>query len=139
MVAQRGTFNGETRRKQGVEINGEWQATDNLSFQGSAYFARCRVHGCNLDPAVTSGSRPARKCQIRRREKYWLAAEYTIPDIGGFGDLWFRYDTSYQAETWDNVDAAIDEDPTGRRTLSRHGSPAICRSAWTWRALGLFR
>ncbi|MDH4257144.1 MAG: TonB-dependent receptor, partial [Gammaproteobacteria bacterium] len=42
-------------------------------------------------------------------EKYWLAAEYTIPQVWG-GDLWFRYDTSYQSETWDNLDAAQELD-----------------------------
>jgi hypothetical protein len=30
------------------------------------------------------------------------------------GDLWFRYDTTYQGKTWDNIDAAIEDDPEGR-------------------------
>jgi outer membrane receptor protein involved in Fe transport len=45
-------------------------------------------------------------------EKFWLAVEYTVPDVLG-GDLWFRYDTSYQGESWDNLDAALEQDPTG--------------------------
>jgi outer membrane receptor protein involved in Fe transport len=35
-----------------------------------------------------------------------------VPEVFG-GDLWFRYDTSYQGESWDNLDAALEQDPTG--------------------------
>ena len=29
------------------------------------------------------------------------------------GDLWFRYDTSYQSEVYNDLTAAIDDDPDG--------------------------
>ncbi len=35
----RGTWNGQTGESIGGEMNFEWNATQNLSFQGSAYFA----------------------------------------------------------------------------------------------------
>lgn len=46
------------------------------------------------------------------KEKFWLAVEYTVPNVMG-GDMWFRYDTSYQGETWTDLDAALAEDPNG--------------------------
>jgi outer membrane receptor protein involved in Fe transport len=110
---QRGTFNGNGGESKGVEISGEWLATDNLVFQGSAYFANAEFTDVTLDPAGNVWFPAGTEMPNSPSEKYWLAAEYTIPDIGGFGDLWFRYDTSYQSETWDNVDAAIENDLTG--------------------------
>jgi outer membrane receptor protein involved in Fe transport len=65
-------------------------------------------------------------------EKYWLAAEYTIPDLGAFGDLWFRYDTSYQSETWDNVDATIENDLTGLIPSWKSSNLQVGLSMETW-------
>lgn len=105
----RGTFNGETGESKGVELSGEWQATDDLVFQASAYFANSEY---TADTFTPSGSLYLEDGQVMPNSpdtKYWIAAEYTIPEVFG-GDLWFRYDTSYQSETWDNLDAALDND-----------------------------
>lgn len=113
-----GTFNGETGESIGAEISGEWQATDNLSFEASAYFANSEYTKDTLDPAQDPDDpdddfylEDGQEMPNSPGEKYWLAAEYTIPQFAGLnGDLWFRYDTSYQSETWDNLTAALEND-----------------------------
>jgi outer membrane receptor protein involved in Fe transport len=110
----RGTFNGETGESKGVEIYAEWQATDNLSLQGNAFFSKSEYTKDTFDPSGDLYLQDGQPMPNSPEEKFWLAAEYTIPDIGNLNsDLWFRYDTSYQAETWDNLTAAVDNDPEG--------------------------
>lgn len=107
----RGTFNGEEGESKGVEVSGTWQATDNLVFEGSAYFANSEYTKDTFDPRGNLYLNAGQEMPNSPDEKYWLAAEYTIPDVWkGKADVWFRYDTSYQAETWDNLDAAQDQD-----------------------------
>ncbi|MDH5311921.1 MAG: TonB-dependent receptor, partial [Gammaproteobacteria bacterium] len=105
----RGTFNGEVGQSDGVEISGTWQATNNLVFEGSAYFANSEYTKDTFDPRGNLYLEKGQEMPNSPDEKYWLAAEYTIPQVWG-GDLWFRYDTSYQSETWDNLDAAQELD-----------------------------
>jgi TonB dependent receptor len=70
-----------------------------------------------LDPAGDPGSgdlylEDGQEMPNSPGEKYWLAAEYTVPQFAGLnGDLWFRYDTSYQSDTWDNLTASLNNDP----------------------------
>ena len=108
----RGTINGETGESRGLEIYGEWQATQNLSFQASAYFARAEYTEDTYTPFGTLWLEDGQQMPNAPEEKYWAAVEYTVPEVLG-GDLWFRYDTSYQGETWDNLDAALENDPEG--------------------------
>jgi outer membrane receptor protein involved in Fe transport len=108
----RGTFNGETGESRGLEISGEWQATQNLSFQASAYFAKSEYTADTYSPAGVLWLEDGQEMPHAPEEKYWAAAEYTVPEVLG-GDLWFRYDTSYQSETWDSLDAAVENDPEG--------------------------
>ncbi len=108
----RGTFNGETGESLGAEISFEWQATDNLSFEGSMYFANSEYTADTYtapppeEPYLVDGQEMPNSPD----EKYWLAVEYTVPDILR-GDLWFRYDTSYQGEVWPDLDAAVSQNP----------------------------
>ena len=132
-----GTFNGETGESIGVEISSEWQATDNLSFEASAFFANAEYTADTLDPTGDVYLEDGQEMPNSPGEKYWLAAEYTVPEFAGLnGDLWFRYDTSYQAETWDNLAAADPQGTESGTVLYRPGAPAICRSAWISRAAG---
>jgi outer membrane receptor protein involved in Fe transport len=111
----RGTFNGQTGESRGAEISGEWLATDNLVFQGSAYFAKSEYTADTFDPRGNLVLEDGQEMPNSPKDKYWLAVEYTVPRFAGIkGDLWFRYDTSYQGKTWDNLDAAIDQDPEGQ-------------------------
>ncbi len=107
-----GTFNGETGESRGLEISGEWQATRNLSFEGSAYFAKSEYTADTYSPFGTLWLEDGQEMPNVPKEKYWAAVEYTLPEVLG-GDLWFRYDTSYQGESWVNLNAAIDNDPEG--------------------------
>ncbi|MDH4049510.1 MAG: TonB-dependent receptor [Gammaproteobacteria bacterium] len=106
-----GTFNGETGESRGIEVSGEWRATDNLSIQGSAFFNKSEYTADTLDPRGNLYLLDGQEMPNAPDTKFWLAAEYTVPGFAGLnGDLWFRYDTSYQSETWDNLDAAQDQD-----------------------------
>ena len=107
----RGTFNGETGESKGIEINGTWRATENLTFEGSAYFVNAEYTKDTFDPRGNLYLLKGQEMPNSPDQKFWIAAEYTVPSPGGInGDLWFRYDTSYQSETWDNLDAAQDND-----------------------------
>jgi outer membrane receptor protein involved in Fe transport len=109
-----GTFNGETGESLGAEINFEWQATENLSFEGSLFFANAEYTADTyIDPEGDPYLEEGQEMPNSPGEKYWLAVEYTVPEVLG-GDLWFRYDTSYQGESWSDLDAARLEDPAGR-------------------------
>jgi outer membrane receptor protein involved in Fe transport len=49
---------------------------------------------------------------VSPNRKYWAALQYTIPDVDFVnGDIWFRYDHSYQSESWYSLSAVIDNDP----------------------------
>ncbi len=118
---QRGTWNGETGETKGLEINGTFHVTENFLLEGSAFFASAEYtddsyspycpeeeEGC--DPWIFDGAEMPGSPDT----KYWLAAQYTVPNAFGMpGDLWFRYDHSYQAGTWDDLDAAAENDPVG--------------------------
>jgi len=107
----RGTFNGETGESKGAEISGEWVPTENLSFQGSLYFADSKYTADTIDPRGNLYLSDGQEMPNSPKRKFWLGVEYTVPQFAGLnGDLWFRYDTSYQSETWDNLDAALDND-----------------------------
>lgn len=103
----RGTFNGGSAEQKGVEINGIWKATQNLSFEASMFLA---------DPKFTESTtfpdgavlRKGMVMPVSPRQKYWAAAEYTVPHLFGLdGDSWARFSYSWQSETWKDVDALI--------------------------------
>jgi outer membrane receptor protein involved in Fe transport len=127
----RGTFNGQTGESKGVEISGEWQATDNLVFQGSAFFNNSEYTADTFTPSGGDYLEDGQEMPNSPDTKYWLAAEYTIPEVFG-GDLWFRYDTSYQSETWDNLDAALDNDLEALIPSWKSSNLQIGLSRQTW-------
>jgi outer membrane receptor protein involved in Fe transport len=107
----RGTFNGQTGESKGAEISGEWLPTENLSIQASAYFADAKYTADTYDPRGSLYLSDGQEMPNSPKEKYWLGVEYTVPQFAGLnGDLWFRYDYSYQGKTWDNLDAALNND-----------------------------
>ena len=79
----RGTWNGETGESIGAEMNFEWQATQNLSFQGSAYFADSKYTADSYDPRGNLYLQDGEDMPNAPKVKYWLAAEYTVPGIAG--------------------------------------------------------
>ncbi len=108
----RGTINGDTAEQTGAEVNWTAQLTERLKFEGSLFVADPQFSSefTLLDGRqIVDGT----VMPISPDFKYWFAFEYTIPEVGGLGDLWFRYDQSYQAEVFNSVESAIDNDPTG--------------------------
>lgn len=109
----RGTINAGSAESLGAEINGTFRITDNLLLEGSAFLARPEFSstfvmqdGDTIQEGTTMPHSPERK--------YWAALQYTIPNVGFVdGNLWFRYDTSYQSETYNSLTNARQQDPEG--------------------------
>ena len=108
----RGTINGDTAQTKGVEVNWVAQITDNLLLEGSLFSANPEFTSeyelIGGDVVLEGTVMP-----ISPDFKYWLALEYTMWDFMNIGDLWFRYDTSYQSEVYNDLTAAIIDDPDG--------------------------
>jgi len=109
----RGIFNGKGAEQKGIEFATSWQATDRFKLDASAFFA---------DPEFTETTVYPRGDIIEKGQtmpdsperKWWWAAEYTIPNAFGLdGNLWFRYDASYQSSTFNTLDSALNDDPDG--------------------------
>ena len=110
----RGTINGDTAETKGVEINWVAQVTDSLNFEGSLFYAEPEFSSEYTligGDVVTEGT----TMPISPEFKYWLAVEYTFWEFMNLGDLWFRYDTSYQSEVYNDLLSAIYEDPEGEQ------------------------
>jgi outer membrane receptor protein involved in Fe transport len=91
----RGQANGGGGQNLGFEADFDWRATDNFRISGSVYVG---------DPYYThdyitlEGVQEVTKnteMPDSAKEKYWISADYTIPDVMG-GDIWLRWDTFYQ-------------------------------------------
>ena len=112
----RGTFNAGTAENIGFELNGSWLATENLKFEWSLYKGDAEFtettylnpEDATEDPDnwwFLAGTRMPQSPEL----KYRWAIEYTIPQpFNTDSDLFLRYDSSYQGETyrqpqgWDN-------------------------------------
>ena len=109
----RGTVNAGAAETTGAEINGRMFITDSLLLEGSVFLAEpefastfVKQDGDVIEKGMTMPNSPERK--------YWAALQYTIPAVDLVnGDLWFRYDTSYQSETYNSLTNVIQQDPTG--------------------------
>ena len=108
----RGNSNGDTAATKGVELYWAAQITDGFLLEGSLFAA---------DPQFTSDFTTINGDEITDgtimpvspRFKTWLAAEYTFYEFMKRGDLWIRYDFSYQGKVYDGLYSAIIEDPDG--------------------------
>ena len=106
----RGTINGGEAKNEGVELTAEWQATDNFHVAASATFSDPRF---TEDIALIGDVVPAGAPMVWSADrKYYLSLEYVVPDVFG-GDLWFRYDYSYEGEKWNNLSNIVENDRTG--------------------------
>jgi len=105
----RGTFNGGKAEQKGVEISVAWRATENLSFDASAFLADPVFSEDTFYPdgdlAIESGT----VMPVSPKEKYWLSAEYKLPNLFGVqGTFWTRLSWSYQSQIWNDLDAISD-------------------------------
>ncbi len=139
---QRGTWNGDTGQVSGLELNGSWYVTENFVVEGSAYFADAKYTADTYRPCLDADDceptlwiEDGQKMPGSPDQKFWLAAEYTIPNAFGLpGGMWVRYDTAYQSSTFTDLDTAAEEDPLGHIpswTSSNFQIGAGLRNDWT--------
>ena len=109
----RGMINGDTARTMGVEVNWDASITDSLRFEGSIFLADPEF---NSEFTLLSGETitDGTTMPISPEFKYYFALEYTFWDWRNLGDLWIRYDTSFQSEVYNGLSSAIAEDPEGK-------------------------
>ena len=110
----RGMINGDTARTMGVEVSWDASLTDSLRFEGGIFLANPEFNSeftLLSGEVVTDGT----TMPISPEFKYYFALEYTVWDWRGLGDLWARYDTSYQSEVYNGLSTAIAKDPEGRQ------------------------
>ena len=104
----RGTFNAGAAENKGFELNGSWLATRDLKFEWNVYKGDAVFTEdawvteddkiANPDePWFTAGAKMAQSPEL----KYRWAIEYTIPQPFGWnGEMFFRYDESFQDESF---------------------------------------
>jgi outer membrane receptor protein involved in Fe transport len=115
-----GTFNAGAAENKGFEFNGTWHMTSNLKFEWSVYRGDATFTETSWvtdddeianpdEPWFTKGAKLAQSPEL----KYRWALDYTVPQAFGWnGELYFRYDESYQDEYfrrpagigWDDLD-----------------------------------
>jgi iron complex outermembrane receptor protein len=99
----RGTFNGGKSEQKGIEIQTEWQVTDQFSFEIGGFVADPEFSESFVtpdgDPVEAGWPMP-----YSPEEKFWSAFEYRVP---GFlikdGEFWTRISYSYQGGFWNGL------------------------------------
>ena len=106
----RGTINGGKAESKGAEAYVTWQATDNLYLEATAFFGspEFKDEVVRFSDVVPAGA----PMVWAPKRKYKAAVEYMVPDVLG-GDLWFRYDYSYEGEKWNNLSNIINNNTEG--------------------------
>jgi outer membrane receptor protein involved in Fe transport len=105
-----GNINGGEAVQKGIELSGQWQATDRLNFDWSLFLA---------DPEFTEDTLVPNSDEVyieegltlpvSPKEKYWASIDYTFPDfLPWSGDFYTRFSYTYQGRTWDSI-SAIEE------------------------------
>ena len=110
----RGMINGDTARTMGVEVSWDASLSDSLRFEGGVFLADPEFNSeftLLSGEVVTDGT----TMPISPEFKYYFALEYTVWDWRGIGDLWARYDTSYQSGVYNGLSSAIANDPDGKQ------------------------
>ena len=106
----RGTINGGEAEVQGVELTAEWQATSNLYLSASTTFSDSEF---KEDIVRIGDTVPAGSPMVWSPErKFHAGVEYVVPEVLG-GDLWFRYDYSYESSKWNTLDSIVELNPDG--------------------------
>ena len=107
-----GNINGGKAEQKGVELNGQWQATERLNLQWSAFIASPEFTEDTLVPNSTEVYiARGTTLPVSPKEKYWGSVEYTFPDfIPLAGDFWASFSYTWQGKTWDSLTAIQDND-----------------------------
>jgi outer membrane receptor protein involved in Fe transport len=105
----RGTFNGGKAEQKGFELSVGWYPTENFSIDASAFIADPEFSEDTFYPDGELAIEAGTTMPVSPEEKYWVAANYTFPNLGGSqGDLWTRISWSYQSEIWNSLTAISD-------------------------------
>lgn len=101
---QRGTFNGGEAEVRGVELTAEWQATSRLNLSAGATFSdsEFKEEIVRIADVVPAGA----PMVWSPKRKLHAGLEYVVPEVLG-GDLWFRYDYSYESRKWNTLDNIV--------------------------------
>ena len=114
-----GNINGGKAEQKGIELNGQWYATERLNFSWNVFLAGPEFTEDTLVPNsdevyIAKGW----TLPVSPKEKYWASVEYTFPDFLPMqGDLWTSFSYTYQGETWDSLSDIEDyhsDDPAVR-------------------------
>jgi iron complex outermembrane recepter protein len=109
-----GNINGGKAEQKGVELNGQWYATNNLNFEWSVFLASPEFTEDTLESDGTVYIAKGTTMPVSPKEKYWAAVEYNIPGFLGLnGDAYTRFSYTYQGKTWDSLTAIEDFQNTG--------------------------
>jgi outer membrane receptor protein involved in Fe transport len=105
-----GNFNGAKAEQKGVELNGEWYATDRLSFAWNVFLASPEF---TEDTFVPNTNRvfiaEGTTMPVSPKEKYWASVDYTFPNfLEAKGELWTRFSYTWQSHVWDSLSAIQD-------------------------------
>ena len=121
----RGNVNAGDAETKGIEVQAEWQATDNLALSLNFFVADAKFSDnfCNdyvdnvhfdcvidgngeavwaNDPSEPADIVTGMKMPNSPKSTAHASIYYTVPDVLG-GDLWFYYDISYSAEIWNSL------------------------------------
>ena len=124
----RGNANVGDAESLGIEMQLDWQITDNLRFSANLFSAEpefteticsgtidgvsaaCELDGSGnpIDPIVLKGMPLPNSPEMQAH----ASLNYTIPNVLG-GDLSFYYDWSYGAESWNSTSNIVDDDRRG--------------------------
>ena len=105
-----GTVNAGDAQVTGLELDIALQASENLKIKANMFFARSEFKDSIVDDIEAGMSMPNSP-----KYKGWLSINYDIPDLFG-GDAWLYFETSYQAESWNeiyNIPRKDDDDDDG--------------------------
>ena len=121
----RGNVNAGGAETTGIEIQADWQVTDNFSVAANLFVADAKFQDnfCNVFennelqpcPTLPDGSIDPDELDIRAGMPMpnspdataHISFNYSIPDVLG-GDLWLYYDLSYSDEIWNDTDDIVE-------------------------------
>jgi len=106
----RGTFNGGKAEQKGAEISVSWAVTENLTLDASAFLADPEFSEKTEFPEPGEGNAidAGTVMPVSPERKYFVSAEYKVPNFLSTGDLWGRISYSYQGSVWKDLDAILD-------------------------------
>ncbi len=106
-----GQANGGGGENTGIEVSFDWLATQKLRLSGSVYAGdpEYTKDFVTLEGVqeVTKGTRMPDSA----KEKYHLAADYTIPNVFKGGEIWLRYDYYYVGDMFSALWRAEEANP----------------------------